>query len=100
MRAIDIKSLAYGVVDIVKEALAPTAHRIDRLEKRLEALERGLQARSYKGVWMPGQYEAHNMVTKGGCCWFALCETDQEPGLSSHWQLAVKKGRDAPRGRA
>lgn len=49
----------------------------------------------YCGVWKSGEhYEQGDTVTWDGCTWIAKTGTDEKPGQSDAWQLAVKKGRD------
>lgn len=47
------------------------------------------------GVWKEGDaYEAGDGATFGGSFWIAQKNTDDKPGTSESWRLAVKKGRD------
>jgi len=47
------------------------------------------------GVWKEGSfYEVGDGVTFGGSYWIAQKNTDDKPGTSDSWRLAVKKGRD------
>jgi HK97 family phage prohead protease len=64
-------------------------------DAQIRSLQDELEARTYKGVWEPGAYKAHNSVTYKGSLWIALCDTQGEPGTTEDWQLAVKRGRDA-----
>jgi hypothetical protein len=64
------------------------------LKNELAALRRDVDAKTYKGVWQEGGYEKGNLITHGGCMWVALEDTDDKPGTSGAWQLAVKRGRD------
>jgi hypothetical protein len=49
----------------------------------------------YRGVWKSGRYQKGDVVTYAGSSWVALADTEETPGKSSDWQLAVKKGKDA-----
>jgi HK97 family phage prohead protease len=78
-----------SVGDVLVEGLASR-------DAKIKSLEASLAEHDYFGVWTAGeQYKAHNAVTKNGSLWIALCDTQDEPGATDDWQLAVKKGRDA-----
>ena len=47
-----------------------------------------------RGVWEPGEYAKGDTVTWGGSLWIAQEATEDKPGVSKSWRLAVKKGRD------
>ena len=47
-----------------------------------------------RGVWDPGEYAKGDTVTWGGSLWIAQESTEDKPGVSKSWRLAVKKGRD------
>ena len=50
----------------------------------------------YRGVFKSGaNYKLGDVVTYAGSTWVALEDTDHVPGKSDHWQLCVKKGKDA-----
>jgi hypothetical protein len=54
-----------------------------------------LNVPEYKQIWQPDTvYSKGDFVTLGGSLWHANKETDQKPGNSDDWTLAVKKGRD------
>lgn len=48
----------------------------------------------YREVWKEGEYEKGDAATYGGSLWIAKEDTNEVPGTSKAWQLAVKKGRD------
>lgn len=53
-----------------------------------------------RGVWKEGNvYERGDGVTFGGSFWIAQKDTDDKPGTSDAWRLAVKKGRDGKDGK-
>lgn len=95
------------ITDAVLRKLAPIIGKaIDRsygkrvleLERAHAELRKELDQRAYQGVYDPScTYEKHNSVTCGGCLWIARRDTSDKPGTSDAWQLAVRKGRDAPR---
>lgn len=61
----------------VKESKLKLAHVLDR------------------GIWKEGNiYERGDGTTYGGSFWIAQKSTDDKPGTSESWRLAVKKGRD------
>lgn len=47
-----------------------------------------------RGVWEQRAYEAGDAVSYGGSLWIAQQDTEDAPGTSKAWRLAVKKGRD------
>lgn len=50
----------------------------------------------YRGIYEPGRkYQKGDVVTYAGSTWVALQDTSESPGKSAHWQLAVKRGKDA-----
>lgn len=62
--------------------------------QRLKDAQHATLADSYKGTWLPGNYERGALVTHGGSCWLAVERCDGKPGISSGWRLIVKRGRD------
>jgi hypothetical protein len=70
---------------------------IDPMLSRLEALE-AKSSMEFRGVWRDGnQYQAGNVVSHGGSGWVCkAANQSQRPGEAPrHWQLFVKRGRDA-----
>lgn len=66
-----------------------------QIGKRLKALEERPEL-AYKGTWDGAtQFNEGNFATHQGSLWACKASTRTEPGTSSDWQLAVKKGRDA-----
>ncbi len=64
------------------------------LERRVAELE-ARPSMKYLGVWDPHvQYNVGNLVTKAGSIWHANKSTRSEPGTSTDWQLAVKRGKN------
>ena len=48
----------------------------------------------YKGIHQAGgQYNPGDVVTRSGSMWYCWHDTTEQPGVSDHWQLAVKAGR-------
>lgn len=91
----NLKATAQAMAASIGELIMPLATRLKALEQRCAELERGLEQRSYKGVWDASvTYDEHNLVTMGGSVWIARRATCDKPGTSDAWQLAVKKGRD------
>lgn len=109
------RKLLPAVGDVIVEALAPMKDRIRVLEVKarhdalsldddakfqslvdqIARLRAAMAERKYFGVWEPGGYREHNSVTHKGSLWIALRDTQDTPGTTEDWQLAVKKGRDA-----
>lgn len=52
----------------------------------------------YRGLWQEGQYTRGDAVTRDGGVWHCDCDTTEEPGLSTHWTLAAKRGRNGKDG--
>lgn len=46
----------------------------------------------YRAIWKAGEYETGDSVTWAGSMWVAVRDTDQKPGESRDWKLAVKRG--------
>jgi hypothetical protein len=70
--------------------------RLDALERDREQLRKDVSNFTYCGVWSMGKaYAKGNSVTDGGSLWIALQDTALKPGIGGHWQLAVKRGKDA-----
>lgn len=68
--------------------------RNKRLEARIAALEARPQL-AYRGIWDPREtYQKSEIVTDHGSMFFCRCETKERPGVSSDWQLCVKRGAD------
>lgn len=66
------------------------------IEKRLQHVEgKAKHMVAYGGVWQPGEFQKGSCVTLGGSLWICKETTTEKPGTSEHWQLAVKKGKDA-----
>jgi hypothetical protein len=76
----------------------------EELRRQVEHLRRDLYTLKatqpeYTGVWDPTRlYRKGHMVTSGGSTWHCneSCENIR-PGGSDHWQLMVKRGKDAAR---
>lgn len=51
---------------------------------------------SYRGTWRKGDYLKGDVVTWGGSSFTARVDTASKPETDDTWQLAVKRGRDAP----
>lgn len=70
--------------------------------KALEARPKGLQ---YLGVWTRGtDYSPGDVITDHGAMWTCKTATTDRPGDlrlggETHWQLAVKSGRDGRDGK-
>lgn len=66
--------------------------RVKRLESRLaEAESKSLT--NYRGVWRANEvYPKGVFVTHRGSLWHAESTTDEKPGTSPAWRLAVKSG--------
>lgn len=47
-----------------------------------------------RGVWEQRAYEKGDAVSYGGSLWIAQQDTEDAPGTSKAWRLAVKRGRD------
>ena len=47
-----------------------------------------------RGVWEQRKYEKGDAVSYGGSLWIAQQDTEDAPGTSKAWRLAVKRGRD------
>lgn len=78
------------IADVAKDFQA----RIRALEARISALEARPQPR-YLGVWDAArQYDEGAMTTKAGSVWYCNRTTRDEPGASTAWSLAVKRGRN------
>jgi HK97 family phage portal protein len=61
--------------------------------RRLDDLEKALEARTYRGVWDSGEtYVKENSVTWDSGVWIARRDTPGKPGVGDGWQLAVKRG--------
>ena len=95
-----------------REAVRVTVMNVDRLiedsgerfaamEKRIKALEAVESSTKYVGVWQPSMTHAYrkgNFTSYAGNLWAVLKDSPEgDPGQSRDYQLAVKKGRDAPR---
>lgn len=62
---------------------------VDDLVKTFE-----VPAQIYKGIHEEGgEYSKGDTVTSQGALWHCKQLTDEKPGDSEHWQLAVKSGR-------
>jgi hypothetical protein len=89
------------MMEAIIDAKGKTDDTIDRLSKRLEALEGGRI--TYKGFWQRARsYSKGSSVTEGSSTWIAIRATikGEKPGLSDAWQLADihgPDGRDARR---
>lgn len=80
--------LAAGVRAYVAKSVAPLSTRLATIEARGEL--------AYRGVWTNGVlYRRGNFATHGGSVWACLEDTVTAPP-GAHWQLAVKRGSDAP----
>jgi len=76
--------------------------QIAHLERRLIALERRLESERkgffYRGTWQEGEkYDEGDFVTDHGGLWHCNAPTQDRPGTSDAFQLAVKAGRDRRR---
>ena len=80
--------LAAGVRAYVGKVCGPLAARLATIEARGELV--------YRGTWTNGVlYRRGNFTTHGGSCWACLEDTRTAPPGAA-WQLAVKRGSDAP----
>ena len=80
--------LAAGVRAYVGKVCGPLAARLATIEARGELV--------YRGTWTNGVlYRRGNFATHGGSCWSCLEDTTTAPPGAA-WQLAVKRGSDAP----
>jgi hypothetical protein len=97
------------VHEYVAEQLKPLKAEAETLAAENAAMRAeiaGLKAQPqmvYRGVWKPGEeYATGSVCTWEGSAWCALRDTDQKPGnggsSETGWQLAVKRGSDAPKG--
>lgn len=71
------------------------------LEDRIEEKSITVPFLIYRGIWQDGKtYQQGDTVTRDGCMFAALCDTNKQPGTGteSGWQLSTKKGRDGSRG--
>ena len=67
--------------------------RVEGLEARLQGAE-GKSLISYHGVWTEGStYPKGAFVTDHGGIWHANQQTNERPGATQSWSLAVKAGR-------
>lgn len=69
--------------------------KVADLEARLKALE-DAPGLKYLGTWKSQDYAVGSFVTKAGSVWHcrAPARSEDVPGASACWQLAVKRGRD------
>lgn len=93
------KSAAPVGVDLADRLAAATrtyvARNLAPLAERLAAIE-GRGELAYRGVWASGVlYRRGNFATHNGSCWACLEDTTSSPPGAA-WQLAVKRGSDAP----
>lgn len=74
--------------------VATLCKEVRDLKEQFDARPVGL---SYEGVWQADKsYHSGVFVTDAGSMWFAKeASLGRRPGSGGHWQLAVKKGRDA-----
>jgi hypothetical protein len=94
------QALAKALAVVVREELAARDARLLAHEARISVLEEQLRAGGakslldcYKGVWRTGStYVRGSLATHQGGLWFATKDTEDRPGASSHWVLAVKSG--------
>ncbi|MBX3547739.1 MAG: hypothetical protein KF748_01150 [Xanthobacteraceae bacterium] len=83
--------IALGVIQRVQR------EHIDLLEAQLETIEQ--KGFSYQGVWKQGAVlKTGDWITHGGSLWHVKRDhlADLQPGTCDLYQLAVRKGRDAP----
>lgn len=72
-----------------------TVATVAELRDQLEQLRQASSEFRYAGTWKRGAaYKAGNFCTDDGSLWACLHDTTDRPGASTHWQLAVKRGRD------
>lgn len=84
---------AAGQKESIQRAFKERDALIDKLEKRIDELEAG--GVRYHGVWQAAQaYSRGALVTYDGSMWHANQSTNEQPGKSKAWTLAVKAGRD------
>lgn len=104
------QSILKSVRDFVQPAVDALAKRTDdgllglraECDKKLAALTKRIDAIEKKGIAYRGvfqrssEYTFGDMVTWDGSMWHAVAErTRAQPGKSSDWQLAVKRGDHA-----
>ena len=71
------------------------------VESRLDAMEKRIEAFTWKGVWASDKtYDAGNLCTFGGSTWHAnAASRGDRPGTSPAWTLMVKRGADGRDGK-
>jgi hypothetical protein len=78
-----------------KAIAAGIAGAVEPLLERIEALEKALEARAYKGVFSTtARYAKGNSTTFNGGLWIAVEEPRGSPP-GNGWILAVRRGKDA-----
>lgn len=88
--------IATSVKNHVTKRLHPLEEQIAKLQARVGVLER----RVYMGVWRAQtKYSEGCLVTHDGSLWIARSDSaNVRPGSTHSWQLAARRGSDAPRG--
>jgi hypothetical protein len=93
-----LEGITLFIVEQVRDATTPLKEEITKLKDRRAEIEgKGVE---YSGTFQRAvQYRRGQMVTHDGSLWAAINDTEPNeiPGESSRWQLAVKRGSDAPR---
>ena len=94
-----VARIALGLVRLTRfEAVTMLRiHKLkrDKLERRIEELERAQKEFRYRGVYQPAEtYSRSNLCTYDGSLWIAIDDHPGKPGQHG-WQLCAKRGRDA-----
>ncbi|CAM5277219.1 hypothetical protein [Rhodanobacter lindaniclasticus] len=82
------------------DSMAKTLVLLKKLDSRLAAFADRLNIVEAKGITYTGtyqrsaEYKRGDFATHKGSMWHAVRQTQDEPGVSNAWQLAVKAGRD------
>jgi hypothetical protein len=88
--------LGKTLIDLMVEAERELEKKIEALSQKIETIER--TRLRFLGVHEPGRgYSLGNLVVRNGSLWHCNCDTNETPGRSTAWQLALKNG-EANRG--
>lgn len=95
LRVMHLKPLIKGLTTAMHDHFTKMLHiAVEPLKQRIKELEQF--PFEYKGTWQAEtEYRKNNVITMNGGLWVCLNTRTRERPPSSHWQLAVKAGRDA-----
>lgn len=94
-----MENIADAVGQAISERMTPLRKRIEELERRVEAAEtRGIE---FRGTWQKAEpsYRRGAVTVFNSSVWVACRETEGErPGTGDRWQLILKGPGDRDKG--